>query len=93
MPLSIIVYFCLLFSTFLGLPILLLSNLLDRHVLLLSTLFHFTCIHVYFLRHHKKENKVDNVVHGYYDTTLLKGWTGERCPIEKIVLSTIMKTT
>ena len=62
MPLMITVYFFPYFSTFLDLPVLLLSIFLDTsnlQVLFLSTFSHYTCYHVYFLTCCKKENKID----------------------------------
>jgi len=97
MPLMIIVYFFPIFSNFLNLPALLsLSNFLDMvnaQVLLLTTLFYFTCFCVYFLMHCKKFNKVDFLGHGNYGTSLLKDQTVEKCPMDTIFQITIMKTT
>ena len=82
MPLSNIVYFCCFFPLYA--PCKFFPIYFSRQVRLLwSTFFHFTCVRVYFLAHHKKDNKLDFLVRGYYDTSLLKDQTVEKCQIVK----------
>jgi len=81
MSLTIIVYFCLFFTTFRALRIFLVSTFVDRCVLLIVYFILLSFFHVSFLMHRKKVNKFDFLVRGNYDISLLKKQTVEKCHI------------